>query len=91
MDGKPVDEDLLRAAEHSEITYQKALALCSITAARNGIRVMVEWEGLLDLVDRTWEPLTQILEDLPGVLEDFLCTEGNRDIKQKAQALCGFN
>ena len=91
MDGKPVDEALLRAAEHSETTYQKALALCGITEARDGIRVMVEWEGLLDLVDRTWEPLTQVLEDLPRVLEDFLCTEGNRDIKQKAQALCGFN
>ena len=49
--------------------------------------MLVEWEGLPDTVDLTWEPFEQVLEDLPGLLEDFLHTSGKWELKQKALAL----
>lgn len=32
--------------------------------------------------DQTWDPLSQILDDIPGVLEDFMPTAGSRNMKR---------
>lgn len=40
------------------------------------LQVKVEWQGLSDEVDMSWEPVRQIYEDLPGLLEDFLRSSG---------------
>lgn len=89
LEGKDVDPILLRFAEHSETTYQDASALTDIREEKEGLQLQVEWEGLPDAVDLTWEPIEQVLEDLPGLLEAFLHTAAKRELKQKALAL-GF-
>lgn len=73
LDGKELDSILLRCAEHSETAYQDARALRGIRE-NDGIEMLVEWQGLPDEMDLTWEPLQQVYEDLPGFLEDFLHT-----------------
>ena len=46
--------------------------------------VKVQYEGLPDDADYTWEPLRNLTEDLPGMLEDFLHTSGDRKLKRQA-------
>ncbi len=84
MEGKEVAPGLLRAAEHTEATYQTARKLCGIRKNKGEVEVQVEWEGLPDTSDRTWEPLEQIMADIPGVLEEFLHTAGDRNLKREA-------
>jgi len=88
MDGKEVDPNLLRAAEHTETVYQDAQALRAIRLKDGRLEIQVEWEGLPDTVDRTWEPLQQVNEDLPQLLENFLQTAGTRKLKEDAMAQC---
>ena len=88
MDGKPVDERLLRAAEHTDTVYQYANSIQSIRSRDGHIEVQIEWEGLPEEMDMTWEPLLQVQEDMPQLLEAFLATPGNRKLKEKAAALC---
>lgn len=84
MDGQPVSPSLLSAAHASESTIEIAHALHSIREEHGSLEVLVEWEGLPDDVDRTWEPVSQIHEDLPGILEDFLHSQDQRQLKLKA-------
>lgn len=91
MDGKEVLPTLLKVAEHSERSYQIADCIRDIREVDGQLQVEVEWEGLPDEKDRTWEPLLQVFEDLPGRLEDFLNTAGARFLKRRALAQCSFS
>lgn len=84
MDGKQVHPKLLQAAEHYESRYETAEALKGIRDRDGNIEVLVEWSGLPDESDFTWEPIARIFEDLPGMLEDFLHSSGQRGLKQKS-------
>lgn len=90
IDGKEVDPGLLSYAEHLETSYQDSLALRAIRARDNHIEILVEWDGLPDELDQTWEPLQQVSEDLPGMLQDFLCSVHNRTLKTKALTACSL-
>lgn len=84
LDGKEVDPILLRFAKHSKMTYQDAFALKFIRKEKDGLQMLVEWKGLPDIVDQTWEPTEQVFKELTGLLGDFLHTFGKHDLKQKA-------
>lgn len=88
MDGKEVNPQLVQAAEHTETSYQDARALRGIRRAEELIEICVEWEGLPDVVDLTWEPLKTAQEDLPRMLGEFLKSTGDRKLKQQALAQC---
>lgn len=88
LDGKDLHPDLLRAAEHNETTFQDAHALRHIREQDGQLELQVEWEGLPEKVDLTWAPLRTIREDLPQMLDYFLHTAGDRQLKQKALAQC---
>lgn len=57
------------------LTYQKselrvADSLQGVRRSKNQLQVHVEWLGLEDS-DRTWEPLTNLVEDVPGMVEEY--------------------
>eukprot|EP00737_Agarophyton_chilense_P005079 gb/GEZJ01007109.1/.p2 GENE.gb/GEZJ01007109.1/~~gb/GEZJ01007109.1/.p2 ORF type:complete len:100 (-),score=10.63 gb/GEZJ01007109.1/:56-355(-) len=83
-----VDPELLQYAEHSETTYQTAEALKDIRRHGTTFEILVKWQGLPDHIDRTWEAIETIHQDLPDLLEDFLCTSQARKLKTEAQKLC---
>lgn len=60
MDCKPVVQQLLHAAKHNETHYETSNILHKIRADGSDIRISVEWDGLPDDVDHTWEPLSQL-------------------------------
>ncbi|PXF43546.1 hypothetical protein BWQ96_06723 [Gracilariopsis chorda] len=84
QDGKKIDLALIQYASIKETEVQTADSLCDIRDGPNGIVLLVQWDGLPDEVDRTWEPLSIIAEDLPGVLQDFLYTTKKRELKKRA-------
>jgi len=90
MDGKEVSPSLRKTAEHSEMSYQILQELRNIREVDGELQVEVEWEGLPDRDDWTWEPLQQIFEDVPGRLEDFLNTTGARVLKKRALTQCNL-
>ena len=42
----------------------------------NGVVIQVEWDGLPDEVDFTWEPADQLLEDIPEMVKEFAVSLG---------------
>ncbi len=72
-------------AEHSETIYQNFSAVTDIQKGENGLEILVEWEMLPDDIDRAWEPVTQVHEDVPKLLAAFLDTPENRRLKNKAK------
>lgn len=88
MDGKEAHPKLLGAAEHTETAFQDARELRGIRKREGQIEIRVEWDGLPDVVDLTWEPLETVQEDQPQILDYFLRTAGDRKWKPEALAQC---
>ena len=91
MDGKEVSPWLLKAAAHSCTRYETVHSRRGIRQKKDLIEVQVKWEGLPDGICFTWEPLVQIVEDLPGLLEDFLYTAGEQTLKRRALVQCSLS
>lgn len=81
-----ISPELLEYATHSETIYQDAEKLLDIRR-EDGLEVHVEWQGLPDRVDRTWEPVAQLIVDIPGMLKEYLETPGKDDLKAEALKL----
>ena len=90
LDGTVVNESLLVQANFSKAVYETAKELRDIRVKNGEIQIQVEWDGLPDTIDLTWEPLLQVSKDLPGMLQDFLFTAGKRAIKRRALDVCNF-
>lgn len=86
MQDEIVDPKLMKQAEFSEASVQILKHIHAIRKKNNEYEVQFEWEGLPQTNDWSWEPIDSIREDVPGVLEDFLHTAGNRLIKRKVLA-----
>ena len=87
MDGKDVDPALIQNSVHNQASFQIVECLRDIRQSKGELEVLVEWSGLPDAVDFTWEPASQICEDVPGIYEAFLQTPGKPAVKAKAQKL----
>ena len=85
LDGVQVDERLLKLSEHIGTEYQEVNRLVDIRQSDKRIEVLVQWEGLLEDSDRTWEPLQQLYEDVPDILDNFLQTSSKRELKRRTQ------
>ena len=90
MDGCEPEPALLAAAKHSEVVVEMAKRIRDIRRKDNSFEFMIEWEGLPDSVDMTWEPLETVKEDLPGILQDYLYTANKRELNHQALKLCSF-
>ncbi|CDF35328.1 unnamed protein product [Chondrus crispus] len=64
MDGKKVSAKLMKHAEHSEARFEMIEKLMDVTGTRKeGIWIQVQWLGLPDRRDWTWQPLKELFED----------------------------
>lgn len=85
MDGKDVSEDLLRASEHLTTKYQISEAIRDIGLQDEDIMLRIEWQGLPDENEWTWEPLSQAYEDIPDDVRSYLDTKNKRKLKEAAK------
>ena len=88
LDGRKVEDALLSYAKHNEGIYYEIDSLKDIREGENGFEFLVNWKGLPDEIDYTWEPLHQLLEDVPEILIRFLKSGPVTDLKRKAIRLC---
>lgn len=88
IDRKIVSPHLLKVAERSETNYEVALTMRTLRDQDGGLMVQVEWGGLPDSLDFTW--LERVLEEFPGMLEDFLYTAEDRNLKNRALEQCSL-
>lgn len=90
LDSTEVDPRLLEAARPSETTYQIAKRILDPQEKNGVIRLRVEWEGLPDECDYTWENADQVKEDLPELFQLFV-TENNCAVSIKNALLVMTN
>ena len=45
----------------------------------------MQWHGLPDEADWTWEPVVQLHKDVPALVMDFFESPGKKRIEKKAQ------
>lgn len=81
MDSKPVDPELLKESTHTEAVYMEARGISGRRMQREQFDVEIEWDGLPDVEDRTWEPLKQIETDVLELLKCFLSSSGKWKLK----------
>lgn len=79
-----ISEELKQQATYYDTNFHLVQEICDIRERRGEFQVLIRWAGLDEDEDRTWEPIRQIRDDLPGVLEDYLHTSGKRNIKRNA-------
>ena len=91
LDGKMLSEDLMKHIEHSEATYELVDQLTDISGIRkDGIFVQVQWLGLLDKKDWTWQKLEEQHEDVPDRVEEFLKSSGKKTVVKEAKQVLVF-
>lgn len=77
-----ISEELIEQAIYYDTTFLLVDEICDIRTRNGEFQFLIRWAGLSEDADRTWEPLSQIRDDIPRVLEDFLHTAGNRNLKR---------
>lgn len=72
-DGKKVSKHLLQHMEHSKAKSELVDNIKDIPGNRkDGLFLKVEWLGLPDKRDWTWQPLKELYEDVPARVVEFL-------------------
>ena len=87
LDGQPVSRDLLSHAVHTEACYEDIHAFRELKKNGSEFLVRVEWEGLPDEIDHTWETLNDLNEDVPQLLREYLLNMKTAKAKQALSKL----
>lgn len=74
-DGVKPSKELLSHAKHTETMYEDVRFLRKVHKSGNSYKVLVEWEGLPDTCNYTWEPIGNLFEDIPEMLTKYLKDE----------------
>ena len=87
-ENEPVSKELMAHAEHSEAGYELVEDLKDITSnAKDGMWVLVEWCGLPDRKNWTWQHLEELHQGVPDRVEGFLEKIKKREIAQEAKEI----
>lgn len=84
LNGQPVPKDMMDLAEQTDSRYEIVDRIVDVGEAPDGLFFQVQWEGLPDKRDFTWQPIGDMYADIPDVVEAFLETfKGKRPIVGK--------
>lgn len=86
-----VDDAIKQTAMHTELQNEIVHDFKGIRKQATGLEICIEWNGIPDHDNFTWEPLLMINEDVLGVLQDFLMTSGIPHMTQESLRICKFN
>lgn len=81
--GKRAYEELKHQAAHYDTMCFLVDAITRLRKRRRAYEVKVLWLCFDSGEDDTWEPLDNVGDDTTNILEDFLYTASNRNIKRK--------
>lgn len=90
MDGEKINDDLISHAEFSETQFETIKELRDLRNQHDSFEVLIEWEGLSDEHDWTWEPINNVAQDIPELLQNFIASPTKRALKREAHKQCHF-
>ena len=70
--GKTVPQDMLDLAKRTESCYEVIEKIADLGQDRYGLFFRVQWEGLPDERDYTWQPVEELYADVPDIVNAFL-------------------
>lgn len=91
LDGSIVSKKLMEHVEHTEANYEIIEKLLDIREASDGIFVQVQWAGLPEKCDWTWNSIEQLHEDVPEKLEYLLSVTRKKNLAKKAKKALGMD
>ena len=92
FDGKVVSPDLLKHIAHSETKYELVGEFVDIDGnKRNGVFLLVMWEGSPDRPDWTWQQLEELYEDVPEKVKEFLVATKKKRQAREAREMLGLS
>ena len=72
--GEPVPKEMIDLAERIESRYDIVDKITDVGEAPDGLFLRVQWQGLPDKRDWTWQPASELYADIPDTVTDFLKT-----------------
>jgi len=66
--------EMLDLAESTEARYEVVHKILNVGQAPDGLFFQVQWEGLPDKRDYTWQPIADLYADMPVRVKEFLST-----------------
>jgi len=72
--GKPVPQEMLDLADHTASRYEIVERILDVGEAPDGMFFRVQWDGLPDESDFTWNPIQSMFADVPDMVHEFLST-----------------
>lgn len=70
--GNPVSQEMFDLAERTESRFEVVEKLLDVGEAPDGLFFRVQWEGLPDKRDWTWQPVSELYSDIPDTVVNFL-------------------
>ncbi len=70
--GKQIPQDMLDLAERTESRYEVIEKIVDLGQDHDGLFFQVQWEGLPDKRDYTWQPPKELHADVPDLVTSFL-------------------
>jgi len=86
-----ISEKLRIQADHLETSYDIVDKLLGIKKMKDGIYLQVEWLGLPDPEDFTWQKLEVLHQDIPEMLSTFLDNSKNTKLVAEARKKLNTN
>lgn len=81
--GEPVPQDMLDLADHTETRFEVVEKIIDIGETPDGLFFQVQWEGLPDKQDWTWQSVKELYEDIPDMVSTFLQTTKKKTVLVK--------
>lgn len=75
--------ELVKQADHYDTSYHLVDSIRGIRKKGSEYDVLMKWLGFEKGNDKTWEAHSSVKEDMPGTLEDYLHSAGDRNIKRE--------
>lgn len=72
-----------KQAFHYNATYHLVDTILGVRNQKGGCQLKIRWMVLEGNEDTTWEPLYNIRDELPGILESVLHTPSNQNLKNE--------
>ena len=79
-----------QVATHNDAVYEELSKIRGISGNGRRTEVLIEWDGLPDEPDWTWEPIDNVFLDVADALKEYLLSPGNRSQKQAAKRYLGI-
>lgn len=80
----PVSDEVLGLADRTKTKYEVVDIIVDIVEAAHGLRLCVQWEGLLYKRDLTWASLNMMYEVILDMFVDFIERFGKKKIAATA-------